>query len=496
MYRKVADTSEVDETLFGSTRRPGANGAGGEAAVTAKKGSKVARLKAPKVTANSATLTSSTLDAIRARSKIRTAEDEARDRRAALAEREALNKQAMERKKMMLLKEEEGKAAKRLTETELLKQTTDAETRDRAQWMLNENLDQVKKMNQMMLYAKCVTIRDNQIEEKQCLRGDEADETRRLDLMMEIERLKTLEIYEQREAKRVEDRKKGAAMLQRQIEERERARHLEEDKRELERKAVLAEIERMRVEEERQMEEKREQGRRLLAEVQKSNFAQIERKKAILEEEKEEDERIALYIKMKEAKEAEEAERQAHIAKEKELELARMRAKQEKMTDKQAELDELRAQRAHEAYERDWRRRERESAERVANMNADLARAREDQRAMKMAQLAEIAEQERADYYRVISAQRAEEAAEKSAAETAASLRRQQRDEVLMQIKANEEKKLKERQDFLREGELLREKYAEEIEVLEGIKERKLKELEAQGVPVKYRAELARKRVV
>ena len=65
-----------------------------------------------------------------------------------------------------------------------------------------------------------------------------------------------------------------------------------------------------------------------------------------------------------------------------------------------------------------------------------------------------------------------------------------------MQIKSNEEKKKKERLEFLREGELLREKHQREIGVLEGIKNRKLAELEAAGVPVKYRAELARKRLV
>ena len=45
-------------------------------------------------------------------------------------------------------------------------------------------------MNQMQLYAKCVTIRDAQIEEKKHMMLEEEEEERRLDLMMEIERLK------------------------------------------------------------------------------------------------------------------------------------------------------------------------------------------------------------------------------------------------------------------------------------------------------------------
>ena len=45
-------------------------------------------------------------------------------------------------------------------------------------------------MNQMMLYSKCVTIRDAQIEEKKHIMEENEEEERRLDLMMELERIK------------------------------------------------------------------------------------------------------------------------------------------------------------------------------------------------------------------------------------------------------------------------------------------------------------------
>ena len=44
------------------------------------------------------------------------------------------------------------------------------------------------------------------------------------------------------------------------------------------------------------------------------------------------------------------------------METARLRAAQEKMADKQAELDQLRAKRAIEEAERTWRKKEREEA--------------------------------------------------------------------------------------------------------------------------------------
>ena len=36
----------------------------------------------------------------------------------------------------------------------------------KAKYQLDEQEDEIKKMNEMMLYAKCVAIRDIQVEEK------------------------------------------------------------------------------------------------------------------------------------------------------------------------------------------------------------------------------------------------------------------------------------------------------------------------------------------
>ena len=54
-------------------------------------------------------------------------------------------------------------------------------------------------MNQMVLYAKVVTIRDKQLEENKQLEQEWLEEQKKLDLMMEIERLKILKEEEERE---------------------------------------------------------------------------------------------------------------------------------------------------------------------------------------------------------------------------------------------------------------------------------------------------------
>jgi predicted metal-dependent TIM-barrel fold hydrolase len=63
----------------------------------------------------------------------------------------------------------------------------------KAQAMMDEQEDDVKQMNSMMLYSKVVTIRDQQLNENKRLEKEWFGEQRRLDTMMEIERLKDLQ---------------------------------------------------------------------------------------------------------------------------------------------------------------------------------------------------------------------------------------------------------------------------------------------------------------
>merc|ERR1712118_623006 len=95
---------------------------------------------------------------------------------------------------------------------------------EKAKRMLDEEMDDVKHMNQMMLYSKIVTIRDAQIQEKRYIQQEKEEEERQLDMMMEIERLKALKMYEEREKKRVEDQRKGASVIIEQIKDRQALR--------------------------------------------------------------------------------------------------------------------------------------------------------------------------------------------------------------------------------------------------------------------------------
>lgn len=99
------------------------------------------------------------------------------------------------------------------TEQEVLTRKRDQGLLSKAQMQLDEEHDDVKHMNQMVLYSKVVTIRDKQLEENKQLEREWVEEQKRLDIMMEIERLKGLKVAEEREIIRQHAQRKGATVI-------------------------------------------------------------------------------------------------------------------------------------------------------------------------------------------------------------------------------------------------------------------------------------------
>lgn len=89
-------------------------------------------------------------------------------------------------------------------------------------------------MLQLILNAKCHAIRDAQLLEKVEVKKEMLEEETRLDEMMELERRKALQEYEEREKARQIERIKGAQVIQRQIADNEQKRLLDEQKKDQE----------------------------------------------------------------------------------------------------------------------------------------------------------------------------------------------------------------------------------------------------------------------
>jgi len=497
-YRTVSKSSYVDDSLFGNgspktqnTEKVAADKPPPTTSRSLKTGKSMRRPGDEDVTV----VTTRDLERMKKPSPIISAEEAQRIKEEAAAQRAKKQAISLARKEKMMKLEEERKKKVPPTETERLKMEADAKTLSAAERARLEGMDDVKHMNQMQLYAKCVTIRDAQIEEKKHMMMEEEEEERRLDLMMEIERLKALEHYEDRERQRAAERVIGAQMLQEQIDERKREKLRQEELMSQERAQMSVELKRLEAEEQAVRQRKKDQAKLLLAEVAESNAEQIQRKKEVQKREAMEEAQIAHYLKEKAAREEAELEKQAAIKKAKEEETARLRAQQERAQDKQSEIDELRARRYQEAYEREWRDKEAAAAERQRLIQEDLLIAREAQQQAKIKQMSDQAMAERAEFERILRANREKEAEEAAQASAQRTIRNRHREELMNQIKSNSERQKREDQAALEEGRRAMAKHQEHTIKMLRMKELKLAELKSTGVPDKYCTELQTKKI-
>lgn len=56
--------------------------------------------------------------------------------------------------------------------------------------------DHTKEMDRMMEYAKCVTVRDEQIMQSKLINMQSKNQNSKLELVLELERLKNLKYYQ------------------------------------------------------------------------------------------------------------------------------------------------------------------------------------------------------------------------------------------------------------------------------------------------------------
>ena len=377
---------------------------------------------------------------------------------------------AKARKQRMLDLDKER--AQKMPPTE--QQTLDKEKAEglltKAQQMIDEEHDDVKHMNQMMLYSKVVTIRDKQLDEAKRLEQEWVEEQKRLDLMMEIERLKSLKLQEEREVKRKDARKQGALVIIDQIKERELDRIKEQEMREREMHQMIRQAEQLKEEELKALHVKKERAVRMMGEVEEANKRAIEVKENRKKEEKDLEQQIVDYNRNKALREEEKAAELKRIKEEKEREVARLRELQEKAADRQAEIDALRAKRAFEEGERQARDKERRDMEHKQKVLRDMEDARQRQFLEREQRLAEQAKQERDEFLRIIHKQKEVEEQERRIEEEKKEVLKKHSLQLRTQIQGNDEKTKQDRLDYLEEGRKIRQKIDEERSKIEAIK--------------------------
>ena len=212
-----ASQSGADEALFGSGGKNAIVTSGGKKSnpiiITKEESNRLkAELKSGKAK-DIGILTKSELDRIKGSIKITTKDDAIAERRL----REEIKDQQLAasnaRKEKMKALDLNRDRKKPLTHFQKDEKEQNETLLTKARKLQDEEHDDVKHMNKMVLYSKCVTIRDKQLTEHTSIEERKKEEERRNDLMMEIERLKAIDFQIGIDEKKKQERLQGIYII-------------------------------------------------------------------------------------------------------------------------------------------------------------------------------------------------------------------------------------------------------------------------------------------
>lgn len=477
-YHKISQASSVDESLFGGP------------SPRLSDSTSTRRIVSAPLPSNAVVISKDELERLKGAATIKTEAQLQIERENMLREKEFKEKKSRDRKSKMIELEQTAKKNAKKSDEELAKESRDKAIRDMAEEKLIDETDLVKMLSTLGARAAAFTIRDRQIHEKKQREETEREYDRRLDMMMEVDRIKDLQKRSSEENykrnKRFEDRQ----VIIEQISDRERMKLLAAESREQENIAMRSLIEKYSEDDKVLAARKQQEIERSRLEVIETNKKTILKKKEMAQREEEEMQEILRYQleRDNELRRREQEElRKEHLKKEQQ---AKLLANQEKNQNKQAELDELRARRAAEQHERKIRETEKENKIKKREELKELTVARIKQAEDKKRR--ETREKELDEIEIEGSRRHAREMAEREERERIERAQRSEehRQQIQRQIESNESLRSKERMKKYEEGSAIRAKFIQDQAKLEAIRGKMVADLENQGVNPAYLAEM------
>uniref|UniRef100_A0A8C7XKW1 Cilia- and flagella-associated protein 45 n=1 Tax=Oryzias sinensis TaxID=183150 RepID=A0A8C7XKW1_9TELE len=419
-------------------------------------------------------------------------------------EREALRKTYQKEREEKLRAAEEEKSRiqeadlsqsknRELSDLELEAQKRAQRLVERAEALKMEQEEEIKQLNQLILGTQCQATCDAQIEEKEQIKVELAEEEKRLDTLMEKERRRALESLEKMEELRKQQLIRGRQEICDQILLNLEERQLQEEIKEQEKLQLCQDQDRKNLEDLKTLEKKMLEKKLLQEEIIRINAEVAKAKERRAEEERLADTRAMEYLQKKLEREAEYEAEQKRIKKEKEMEIARLRAQQQRAKDHKAEQDGIRAKRNQEAEERRWRQKEKELAIKKAREEARLRAARLEQVQNKEHCLSIEAGREKAAFERVLEVQQEEMAKQKENEERKREKAQQHALAIRQQVKERELSAAARRKETFKEADRQMEEARHRQMKLAEIKEKKLQQLRDVGLSEKYCAQVERK---
>ncbi|EAY18444.1 hypothetical protein TVAG_046480 [Trichomonas vaginalis G3] len=360
----------------------------------------------------------------------------------------------------------------------------------------NEELDEVKLMNQEVAAARVRAMRDAELILHKKKKEEEAAMEKQQAEKLEAERQRAVQIYNERESALKEQRKLGAQMILKQINDRKILAKIEADRRAKE-IAEMKEANQAALEEEQRLaQEKKQRQQEFLQECLEANKQSIVRKHKERERDIQEVNAIIEYNKKKAAQEEEYERQVAERKAAKEREISEIRKNQQRLIDTQAQEDELRARRVSEEKERKERQRELELAKKKEEERQMIIDNRNEFLRLKQKRLIQLANIEKQEFER--AKKKWDE--EKAAREAEAARKKAAQDEYNRQLQQEIETKRLQKQMaplvHLDDQQHMAEERQDYIDRIEAIRQEKLAMLRAEGVPEKYLQDLANKKFV
>ncbi|XP_068149327.1 cilia- and flagella-associated protein 45 [Drosophila tropicalis] len=276
-----------------------------------------------------------------------------------------------------------------------------------------EQEEEVKQINRMILDAKCKAVREAQIQEKYLLAKALREDDERMAKMVNERAKKALTAEDERERLEVEKRAKYAQEIRQQLSERENRRYLEAKRVAEEAKDIRKATELLKEEEEKQRNFIQVRKQRFRDELKRIREMSNVFKQMLLEQERLADLRVVAYMREKQEKERQLKEIRKVAKKEFERRQQRIYTVAAEALETRQTSDELKYLKERDRVEREYRQKEKLAAITKRETERDLLASRAQQaQEMKNRLALEIAHAEE-DFNKVMDRMREEEEKQK-----------------------------------------------------------------------------------
>lgn len=362
----------------------------------------------------------------------------------------------------------------------------------RAFELRQEQEDEVKTANTVILAAKCLVIRQAQINEKELIRKEWTEEERRLDEIMEQERQKALRQEEERKRIRKERSQKQVQALSQQIFENEVLRLKELERKEEESRSINKALITMQRDDAEKIRLKNLENKKIRENLNRANKDMEQFRIVQKEEERIADLRTQEFMRKKAEREAKREAELAEIKAAKEREKARLEAEQLQAMCAASDEAELQALRVQEEVEREWREKERLAALKRKQDNDDLKRSRAKQLEDIKKQQALKIQKEEEEFHKVAQVQRElhERDCERKKKKREAAIKH--RKELLQQINDKELDRIAKIKEKFEEGGILRMEQEMRSANIQNIIRKKVQRMRTNNVPEQVVADVER----